>query len=134
MTDETTYDDAPATPIAILWDGILSVPLVGVIDSKRGQDIMDDMLRAIKQTGAKVVLLDIMGVPAVDSAVASHIIKMTKATRLMGCTCVVSGISPAIAQTMVHLGIELGDVVTVSKLRDGFKVALDHLGLSVVKI
>ncbi len=134
MADGGNPEETIATPISVLWDGILSVPIVGIIDSMRGQQIMDDMLQAVKDTEAKVIILDILGVPAVDSAVASHLIKITKATRLMGCKCIVCGISPAIAQTMVHLGIDLGDVVTVSRLRDGVKVAFDQLDLRVVRV
>ena len=107
-----------STPVIQLWDKILVLPVVGVVDSYRAQQMMDTMLNKLKSTGSKIIILDIQGVAAVDSAVANHFIKIAKATRLMGCTCILSGISPAVAQTLVQLGIDLGTVRTNSNLQE----------------
>src|SRR5687767_6005624 len=96
--------ETTTTPVNILWDGILLIPISGMMDSSKAQSIMESMLEKILETEAKTIILDILGVAAVDSAVANHILKMSKATKLMGCDCLISGISPAIAQTLVHLG------------------------------
>ncbi|MEE8526685.1 MAG: protoglobin domain-containing protein [Thermoanaerobaculia bacterium] len=106
-----------STPVTAIWDGILMLPVVGVIDSKRAQDVMNAILEAIDETHAKIVIMDISGVAVVDTAVANHLIKITKATKLMGCECTISGISPAIAQTIVELGVDVGTVTTTSELR-----------------
>lgn len=119
-------------PITMLWDRILMLPLIGNIDSKRGQDIMEAALTKILDTQSKVVIIDILGVPIVDSAVANHLIKITKATQLMGCKCIITGLSPAIAQTIVFLGIELGGVTTRMTLRDGVEEAFAILGLEII--
>jgi len=121
-----------ATPVTSLWDDVLLLPIVGTIDSNRAQDIMEVMLNKIQATEAKIILLDILGVATVDSAVAQHIIKITKATKLMGCRCVVTGISSQIAQALVHLGLDLGDVKTSSTLRNGLVYAFEDLHLKVV--
>lgn len=104
MADQHRAIMEMSTPVTTIWEGILLLPVVGIIDSNRAQDIMNAMLTRIGETQARVFILDISGVGIVDTAVANHLIKMTKATRLMGCTCCISGISPAIAQTMVELG------------------------------
>lgn len=117
--------------MTVLWDGILMLPIVGTIDSKRSQDIMEVILNKIADTGAKVIILDILGVSGIDSAVASHLIKITQATKLMGCPCVLTGVSPEIAQTVVHLGLPLGDIITKATLKDGLSVALDQLDLEI---
>lgn len=122
------------TPVTILWKGILMLPIVGVVDSKRAQDMMELMLAKILETEATIIILDISGVAAMDSAVTNHLIKVTKATRLMGADTIITGISPAIAQTLAHLGVELKDVVTRSTLKDGLKMAFDTLGLEVREI
>lgn len=119
------------TPVTILWQDILMLPIIGTIDSKRSQEIMEAILTKISETEAKVVILDIMGVPTVDSAVANHILKMAKASRLMGADCIISGISPVIAQTLVHLGVELEGILTRSTLRDAVEFAFGSLGLEV---
>ena len=103
---EETRIEELSTPVNILWENVLMVPIFGVLDSKRSQDLMETVLTKIVETGFKTIILDILGVVTVDSAVANHLIKITKATKLMGCGCIISGISPAIAQTLVHLGIE----------------------------
>jgi len=122
------------TPVNILWENVLMIPLFGTIDSKRAQEIMETMLTKVIDTGCKTIILDILGIVTVDSAVANHIIKMTKATKLMGCRCIISGISPEVAQALVDLGIELGDVNTTSTMRDALERAFDISGLEVRKI
>lgn len=117
-----------STPVTTIWSGVLLLPIVGVIDSKRAQDIMNAMLTQIAETRARVCILDISGVPVVDTAVANHLIKITKATRLMGCETTISGISPPIAQTMVELGIDVGEVNTTSTLRDAVDYAWKATG------
>lgn len=112
-----------STPVTVIWTGVLLLPIVGVIDSRRAQDIMNAILTQIAETRAKVCILDISGVPVVDTAVANHLIKITKATRLMGCETTISGISPSIAQTMVELGIDVGEVNTTATLRDAVDYA-----------
>ena len=113
-----------STPVTEIWDDILILPLVGIIDSKRAQDIMTAVLSKISETHAKKLILDISGVAIVDTAVANHLIKITKSTKLMGCTCTISGISPAIAQTMVELGINVVDIRTTATLKDALQLAL----------
>ena len=120
-----------STPVMRLWDSILLLPIVGLVDSKRVQLIMETVLQKILDYQAKVIILDIQGVPAVDSAVANHLIKVTKATRLMGCTCIVTGISPEISQALVNLGIELTDILTQSTLKDGVSTSLEKVGFQL---
>lgn len=122
------------TPVTILWEKVLMLPITGVIDSKRAQEIMETMLGKIEDTQAKIIILDILGVATVDSAVANHLLKITKATQLMGCTCIITGISPTISQILVHLGVELRDVVTRVTLKDGLEVAFNVLNLEVREI
>ena len=123
-----------STPTIELWDRILVLPVVGVIDSMRAQQMTNTMLNKIKETSAKVIILDIQGVAAVDTAVANHLIKITKATRLMGCQCIISGISPAVASTLVQLGIEMGDVKTNSTLRDALEDSFKMMNFEVREI
>jgi rsbT co-antagonist protein RsbR len=120
-----------STPVTAIWDGILMLPVVGIIDSKRAQDIMNAMLSMIKEAKAKVFILDISGVAVVDTAVANHLIKITKATKLMGCECTISGVSPAIAQTVVELGVEVGNVSTTANLRDALTYAFRKTGVEI---
>ncbi len=117
-----------STPVTSIWDDILMLPIVGIIDSKRAQDIMHAMLNKIAETRAKAIILDISGVGVVDTAVANHLIKITKATKLMGCECTVSGVSPAIAQTIVELGIDVGTMKTTATLRDALADAFHNTG------
>ncbi len=117
-----------STPVTSIWDDILMLPIVGLIDSKRAQDIMHAMLHKIAETRAKAIILDISGVGVVDTAVANHLIKITKATKLMGCECTVSGVSPAIAQTIVELGIDVGTMKTTATLRDALGDAFRETG------
>ncbi|MBF0211562.1 MAG: PAS domain-containing protein [Desulfamplus sp.] len=121
-----------STPAIKLWDRIVVIPVVGVIDSMRAQQMMDTMLKEITQTSAKVIILDIHGVAAVDTAVANHLIKIAKATKLMGCRCIISGISPAVAQAIVQLGIDLGEINTNSTLEDALSDAFALLKFEVI--
>lgn len=120
-----------STPAIKLWDRIVILPVVGVVDSLRAQQMMNTMLTKIMETSAKVIILDIQGVAAVDTAVANHLIKIAKATKLMGCRCIISGISPAVAETLVQLGIELGDIATNSTLQDALSDAFALMNLTV---
>ncbi|MGD8110015.1 protoglobin domain-containing protein [Vibrio sp. TRT 17S01] len=122
---------AMSTPVTMIWQDILMLPIVGIIDSKRAQDIMSAVLTKISEHRAKIFIMDISGVAVVDTAVANHFIKITKATQLMGCDCLVSGVSPSIAQTMVQLGINVGEVKTNATLRDALETAFQIVGLNV---
>ena len=122
-----------STPVTQIWNGILLLPLVGIIDSSRAAEIMNASLAKIAQTQARMFILDISGVGVVDTAVANHLIKITRATRLMGCESTISGISPSIAQTIVDLGIEVGNVKTTSTMRDALADAFSRLGLQITQ-
>jgi len=117
-----------ATPVTPIWEGILLLPLIGVLDSSRTQEIMTKTLSMISETRTKVFMLDISGVRTVDTAVANQLVKITQATRLMGCEAIVSGISPEIAFTMVELGVGIGQIRTTATLRDAFEIALTIVG------
>lgn len=123
-----------STPVVTLWDGIVALPLIGTLDSARTQVVMESLLQAIVQTNSRFAIIDITGVPTVDTLVAQHLLKTITAARLMGAECIISGIRPQIAQTIVHLGINLEDVITKSKLADAFKLALERSGRKVVRI
>jgi rsbT co-antagonist protein RsbR len=123
-----------STPVITLWEGILALPLIGTLDSSRTQVVMESLLQRIVETGAPVAIIDITGVPTVDTLTAQHLLKTVAAARLMGADCLISGIRPQIAQTIVHLGVELGDVVTKASLSDAFAVALKRSGLSVQRV
>jgi rsbT co-antagonist protein RsbR len=122
-----------STPVVKLWDGILALPLIGTLDSERTQVVMENLLQRIVDTGAEVAILDITGVPTVDTLVAQHLIKTVTAARLMGADCIISGIRPQIAQTIVHLGVDLSGVVTKASLADAFALALRRTGLTVTR-
>ena len=122
------------TPVNVLWDNILMIPVFGNIDSKRAQDIMESMLKKIVETDSQTIILDILGVPTVDSAVANHIIKITRATKLIGCDAIVSGLSPEIAQTLVNLGVDLGEINTTATLAKALKLAFKMMGFEVRKV
>jgi rsbT co-antagonist protein RsbR len=122
-----------STPVVELWDGIVALPLIGTLDSARTQVVMENLLQRIVDTGAAIAIIDITGVPTVDTLVAQHLLKTVAAARLMGADCIISGIRPQIAQTIVHLGVELQDVLTKATLADAFAVALKRLGLAVQK-
>jgi rsbT co-antagonist protein RsbR len=121
-----------ATPVIKLWDGIVAVPLIGTLDSARSQVVMETLLESVVEQHARFAILDITGVPTVDSLVAQHLMKTVAAARLMGAECIVSGIRPAIAQTIVHLGLDLGSVVTRAGLADALAYALHKLGTDIV--
>lgn len=123
-----------STPVVELWEGVLAIPLIGTLDSARTQVVMENLLQRIVDTGAGIAIIDITGVPTVDTLVAQHLLKTVAAARLMGADCVISGIRPQIAQTIVHLGVDLQDVVTKATLADAFAVALRRLNLGVQKI
>jgi rsbT co-antagonist protein RsbR len=122
-----------STPVVKLFDRILALPLIGTLDSARTQTVMESLLKEIVSTGSEIAILDITGVPTVDTVVAQHLIKTVTAARLMGAECIISGIRPQIAQTIVHLGINLSDVITKATLADALEVALRKTGFAVVQ-
>lgn len=122
-----------STPVVKLWDGVLALPLIGTLDSARTQVVMESLLEQIVATGSQVAIIDITGVPTVDTLVAQHLLKTVSAARLMGAECVISGIRPQIAQTMVHLGVGFADVTTKATLAEGLKHAFKLYGLSMIK-
>jgi rsbT co-antagonist protein RsbR len=123
-----------STPVVELWKGVLALPLIGTLDSARTQIVMESLLTRIVETGAAIAILDITGVPTVDTLVAQHLLKAVAAARLMGAECIISGIRPQIAQTIVHLGVDLQGVITKATLADAFAVALDRTGLTVTTV
>ena len=120
-------------PVNVIWEGILLIPISGTIDSKRAQVIMETILNKIIETKSKSIIMDVLGVVTVDSAVANHLIKITKATKLLGARCIVSGIVPEIAQIIVALGVDLGEVDTRADIADALELAFEVAGLEVVK-
>ncbi|HWC50483.1 MAG TPA: STAS domain-containing protein [Nitrospira sp.] len=122
-----------STPVVQLWDEVLALPLIGTLDSSRTQVVMENLLQRVVETGARIAIIDITGVPTVDTLVAQHLMKTVAATRLMGADCIISGIRPQIAQTIVHLGVNLNDIITKATLADAFEVALQRLGATVSK-
>jgi len=120
-----------STPVVKLWEGILALPVIGTLDSARTQIVMEALLENIVKTNSKVAIIDITGVPTVDTVVAQHLLKTVTAARLMGADCIISGVRPQIAQTIVHLGINLLDVTTKATLSDAFALALERTGLSL---
>jgi len=122
-----------STPVVLLWEGILALPLIGTLDSARTQVVMESLLQKIVETGAGIAIIDITGVPTVDTLVAQHLLKTVSAARLMGADCIISGIRPQIAQTIVHLGVNLADVITKSTLADAFAVALRRTRMTITR-
>ena len=122
-----------STPVVKLWDGILAVPLIGTLDSARTQVVMESLLQQIVETGSAVAIIDITGVPTVDTLVAQHLLKTVAAARLMGADCIISGIRPQIAQTIVHLGVDL-NVISKATLADAFALALRRTNRAVTKV
>src|SRR5262245_33415808 len=120
-----------STPVVTLWEGVLALPLIGTLDSARTQVVMESLLQKIVETGSSIAILDITGVPTVDTLVAQHLLKTVSAARLMGADCIISGIRPQIAQTIVHLGVDLNSVTTKATLAGAFDVALKRLNLAV---
>jgi len=123
-----------STPVVKLWEGVLALPMIGTLDSARTQLVMENLLQRILETGAAIAIIDITGVPTVDTLTAQHLLKAVTAARLMGADCIISGIRPQIAQTIVHLGVDLGDVTTKASLADAFALALERTGRTVTRI
>lgn len=121
-----------STPVVQLWPGVLALPLIGTLDSERTQVVMESLLQRLVETGSSIAVIDITGVPTVDTLVAQHLLKTVAAAQLMGADCIISGIRPQIAQTIVHLGIDLSSVATKASLSDAFALALKRRGLQVV--
>ncbi len=121
------------TPIISVWDGILALPIVGSMDTARAQDMNEMLLERIVESGAEIVILDITGVPIVDTALAKHLLETVSAARLLGAEVLIVGLSARTAMTMVHLGLDLGGVTTRTTMAKGLKLAFDRLGLEVVK-
>jgi rsbT co-antagonist protein RsbR len=122
-----------STPVVKLSEGVLALPMIGTLDSRRTQIVMETLLQRIVETGAAVAIIDITGVPTVDTLTAQHLLKTVTAARLMGADCIISGIRPQIAQTIVHLGVDLQDVTTKATLADAFRVALQRTGQAIVR-
>jgi rsbT co-antagonist protein RsbR len=122
-----------STPVVKLWDGILALPIIGTLDSARTQVVMESLLQKIVETGSEVAIIDITGVPTVDTLTAQHLLKTVTAARLMGADCIISGIRPQIAQTIVYLGIDLTDVTTKATLADAFLMALKRTGATITR-
>lgn len=123
-----------STPVVKLWDGVLALPIIGTLDSARTQTVMESLLQKIVETGSEVAIIDITGVPTVDTLTAQHLLKTVSAARLMGADCIISGIRPQIAQTIVYLGVDLQDVVTKSSLADAFALALQRRSLTITRL
>ena len=122
-----------STPVVKLWDRVLALPMIGTLDSARTQVVMESLLQRIVATGSEIAIIDITGVPTVDTMVAQHLLKTVTAIRLMGADCIISGIRPQIAQTIVHLGVELGSVTTKANLADALALALKRTGFLVTR-
>jgi rsbT co-antagonist protein RsbR len=123
-----------STPVVKLWDGILALPMIGTLDSNRTQIVMETLLQKIVDTGSALAIIDITGVPTVDTLTAQHLLKTVTAARLMGAECIISGIRPQIAQTIVHLGVDLGDVITKASMADALSLAFDKSGWKVTRV
>jgi rsbT co-antagonist protein RsbR len=123
-----------STPVVQLWDSVVALPLIGTLDSERTQVVMENLLEKVVETGASIAIIDITGVPTVDTLVAQHLLKTVAAARLMGADCIISGIRPQIAQTIVHLGINLADIITKATLADAFAIALQRTGAKVTRL
>ncbi|GAC1471382.1 MAG: STAS domain-containing protein [Isosphaeraceae bacterium] len=123
-----------STPVVKLWEGILALPMIGTLDSARTQVVMETLLQKIVETGSSIAIIDITGVPTVDTLTAQHLLKTVTAARLMGAECIISGIRPQIAQTIVHLGVDLGDITTKASLADALAVALERTGRVVQRM
>lgn len=122
-----------STPVVKLWEGVLALPIIGTLDSARTQVVMESLLQKIVETGSDIAIIDITGVPTVDTLTAQHLLKTITAARLMGAECIISGIRPQIAQTIVYLGVDLAGVITKSSLADAFKLALQRAGTKIIR-
>jgi rsbT co-antagonist protein RsbR len=123
-----------STPVVKLWDNILGLPLIGTLDSARTQVVMESLLQEIVNSSAAIAIIDITGVPTVDTLVAQHLMRTVAAARLMGADCIISGVRPQIAQTIVHLGVELGNITTKATLADAFRTALQRTGQTIMRV
>ncbi|MEW6379610.1 MAG: STAS domain-containing protein [bacterium] len=123
-----------STPVVKLWEGVLALPLIGTLDSERTQTVMESLLNVIAETGSAIAIIDITGVPTVDTLVAQYLLKTVAAARLMGTECFISGIRPQIAQAIVHLGVDISDVTTRANLADAFALALKRVGIGLARI
>jgi rsbT co-antagonist protein RsbR len=123
-----------STPVVKLWEGVVAVPLIGTLDSERTQVVMESLLERIVETNSTMAIIDITGVPTVDTLVAQHLLKTVAAARLMGADCIISGIRPQIAQTIVHLGLTLSEVTTKATMADAISLALERAGLHISSI
>ena len=121
-----------STPVVQLWDGILALPIIGTLDSSRTQVVMQNLLEAIVKTRSDIAIIDITGVPVVDTLVAQHLLKTVAAARLMGAECMISGIRPQIAQTIIHLGVDLAGIITKATLADAFALAMRRIGYTAI--
>ena len=122
-----------STPVVKLWEGVLALPIIGTLDSARTQIVMESLLQTIVETGSEVAIIDITGVPTVDTLTAQHLLKTVTAARLMGADCIISGIRPQIPRTIVYLGIDLTDVITKATLADALLVALKRVGATITR-
>ncbi len=131
MLHESTSYPSLSTPVVKLWDGILALPIIGTLDSARTQIVMESLLQKIVETGSEIAIIDITGVPTVDTITAQRLLSSVTAARLMGADCIISGIRPQIAQTIVYLGVDLADVITKATLADALALALKRTGLKL---
>jgi rsbT co-antagonist protein RsbR len=122
-----------STPVVKLWDGILALPMIGTLDSARTQIVMESLLHRIVETGSEIAIIDITGVPTVDTLTAQHLMRTVTAIRMMGADCIISGIRPQIAQTIVHLGVDLSGIITKATLADALSMALKRTGFAIAK-
>ena len=123
-----------STPVVKLSEGVLALPMIGTLDSARTQIVMESLLQKIVETGSEIAIIDITGVPTVDTLVAQHLMKTVTAIRLMGADCIISGVRPQIAQTIVHLGVDLTGITTKATLADALALALKRTGFTIVKV
>lgn len=134
VKEKSNVAEIVSTPVLLLWKNVLMVPLIGLVNAKRAQETMEAALEKILETESKIIILDILGLFQINSEVANNLIKITKATKLMGCDCIITGIAPSISLTLVNLGVELGEVLTSATLKDGLEKAFSMLDLEVREI
>ncbi len=123
-----------STPIIKIWEKVLVLPLIGVLDTRRSQKLTEQLLQTIAEVQAKLTIIDITGVPTVDSAVANHLIKTVNSVKLLGAECVITGIRPEVAQTIIYLGLDLSDIQTLANLSEGLKLAFERLNMKIVNL
>jgi len=134
VKEKSNVAEIVSTPVLLLWKNVLMVPLIGLVNAKRAQETMEAALKKILETESKIIILDILGLFQINNEVANNLIKITKATKLMGCDCIITGIAPSISLTLVNLGVELGEVLTSATLKDGLEKAFSMLDLEVREI